>query len=200
MKITKIVQQEKLKDRYSIFVEDKYAFSLSEGALLESKLANGQELSKDELKAWKRQSADDKLYGMALRYAAMRPRSVWEMEMYLRRKDASPTLTSIVLNKLTSIEVLNDTTFARTWVANRCLLRPTSMRKLQQELRAKHVSDELTEQVLAENETDELTILREIVAKKRRQSKYKNDQLKLMQYLARQGFDYGDIKNVLGEG
>lgn len=201
MKITKIVQQEKQKDRYSVFVDGKYAFSFSEGALLESKLAIGQKLDKEALKQWKQVSADDKIYNQALRYAAMRLRSIWEMEQYLRRKQASPALTEKILNKLSNIGLLNDKTFARAWVANRRLLRPTSKRKLQQELRAKRVADEVTEAVLADEATgDDLAALREIVAKKRDLPKYKADPLKLMNYLARQGFSYGDIKDVLGNG
>lgn len=200
MKITNIVQQEKRKDRYSVFVDGKYSFSLSEGALLDSQLAAGQELSQEDLKHWKQESADDKIMGNALRYAAMRLRSTWEMEQYLRRKNASPALTDKILNKLSNINLLNDEAFAKAWVANRRLLRPTSKRKLQQELRAKRVPDEVIDITLAEGEAvDERTALRELIAKKRNLPKYKADPLKLMQYLARQGFSYSDIKELLGE-
>ena len=199
MKITKIVQQEKQKDRYSVFVDDKYAFSLSESALLESKLATGQELNAADLAAWKQASADDKVSSSALRYAAMRQRSTWEMEQYLRRKQASPTLADKILNKLSNIGLLDDAKFAEAWVSNRRLLRPTSKRKLQQELRAKHVSQEVINVTLSGGGTDdEQTALREIIAKKRNLPKYKADPLKLMQYLARQGFSYDDIKRELG--
>ena len=200
MKVTRITQQEKQRDRYSIFIDDKYAFSLSEGALLESKLAVGQELDKAALKQWKQVSADDKIYNQALRYAAVRLRSTWEMEQYLRRKDASPPLVEIILNKLSIIDLLNDEAFARAWIANRRLLRPTSTRKLQQELRVKRVADEVIEAVLSEEATgDDLTALREVVVKKRNLPKYRADPMKLMNYLARQGFSYGDIKDVLAE-
>lgn len=200
MKVTAIKQQEKQKGRYSIFVEGKYAFSLSEAALLDSKLASGHQLSSDQLKQWKRQSADDKIYSMALRYAAMRLRSKWEMESYLTRKEASPALADQILNKLSNIGLLNDVEFAKAWVANRRLLRPTSKRKLQQELRSKRIADEIVEQILAEAGGDEQATLRDLVAKKRHLPKYKNDLTKLMQYLARQGFGYEDIKTVVREG
>ena len=200
MKVTRITQQEKQRDRYSIFIDDKYAFSLSEGALLESKLAVGQELDKAALKQWKQVSADDKIYNQALRYAAVRLRSTWEMEQYLRRKDASPPLVEIILNKLSIIDLLNDEAFARAWIANRRLLRPTSTRKLQQELRVKRIADEVIEAVLSEEATgDDLTALREVVVKKRNLPKYRADPMKLMNYLAHQGFSYGDIKDVLAE-
>jgi SOS response regulatory protein OraA/RecX len=71
------------------------------------------------------------------------------------------------------------------------------VRKITLELRKKHIASDIIEQVLADDETDERTMLRELIAKKRQQSKFKEDDLKLMQYLARQGFGYGDIKDAL---
>src|SRR6185312_10918918 len=98
MKVTAIKQQVKQQGRYSIFVEGKYSFSLSDTALLESKLVIGQELTGAEVKRLQQLSGDDKLYNMALRYAAMRPRSTWEMESYLQRKKAAPLLSQQILS------------------------------------------------------------------------------------------------------
>jgi regulatory protein len=196
MKITAIRQQERRKDRYSVYIDGKYAFSLSERSLLEAKLASGQELTADQVKAYKQLSADDKVYSNALRYAAMRRRSRWEMESYLMRKDASPALANQILNKLSDLGFIDDLAFARAWVENRHLLRPTSRRKLQQELRAKRVSNEIIDKVLREDQTSDLEELKAVIARKRRQAKYQDD-TKLMQYLARQGFGYDDIKSAL---
>ncbi|HET6924654.1 MAG TPA: RecX family transcriptional regulator [Candidatus Saccharimonadales bacterium] len=198
MIVTAIKQQVRQKGRYSVFVEGKYSFSLSDSALLESKLVIGQELTGEEVKRFKQLSGDDKLQSMALRYAAMRPRSTWEMEQYLKRKKAAPLLHQQILSKLSNLNLLDDRSFAESWVASRRLLKPVSYRRLQAELRAKHVPDEVITEVLAGDETDERTTLRDLVARKRKQSKYQ-DQTKLMQYLARQGFSYDDIKSVLSE-
>jgi regulatory protein len=198
VKITAIRQQEKRKDRYSVYVDEKYAFSLSEGALLETKLASGQELTGEQVEVYKQLSAEDKVYSNALRYAAMRRRSRWEMESYLQRKDASPALAQQILSKLSDLGFIDDLAFAQAWVENRHLLRPTSQRKLQQELRAKRVPADIVDKVLREDETPDRDELRAMVARKRRQSKYQDND-KLMQYLARQGFGYEDIKTVLAE-
>jgi regulatory protein len=198
MKITGIRQQEKRKDRYSIYVDEAYAFSLSEGALLESKLASGQELTGAQVKAYKQLSAEDKVYGNALRYAAMRRRSRWEMESYLQRKDAPPALARQILSKLGGLGFIDDLAFAQAWVENRHLLKPTSKRKLQQELRAKRVPANIVDKVLRNDGIPDRDELRAMVARKRRQTKYQDND-KLMQYLARQGFGYEDIKAVLAE-
>jgi regulatory protein len=197
MKITSIKQQIKRADRYSIFVEGKYSFSLSEQALLESGLASGRELSAEQVKEFKQLSADDKIYNQALRYVAMRPRSVWEVGFYLERKKASPPLINIILNKLTNIGLLDDEKFAQAFVNDRRLLRPTSRRKITMELRKKHVPDEIIGKVLGEDAGKDRAALHAVIESKRRQAKYQDD-IKLMQYLARQGFNYDDIKSALG--
>jgi len=196
MKITSIKQQVKRTDRYSIFVEGKYAFSLSDSALLDAKLAGGQEISKEQLSEYKQLSTDDKLYNLTLRYVAMRPRTKWEVETYLQRKNASPPLVELILNKLSNIDLLNDANFARAFVNDRNLLRPTSRRKIIAELRKKHVSGEVIEAVIGQEGVDEQAALLSIIERKRRQMRYQDD-LKLMQYLARQGFNYDDIKSAL---
>jgi regulatory protein len=196
MKITDIKRQVRQTGRFSVFVDGRYAFSLSDTALLEQGLKLGLDLDAAEVKRLKQTSSDDKLYGLVLRYVAMRPRSEWEVRTYLDRKHSPAALVSQILNKLSELNLLDDTKFAQAWVESRRLLRPTSKRKLQQELRAKHVSDEVIRQVLAEDETDEVVQLRELVAKKRSITRYRDD-LKLMQYLARQGFNYEDIKAAL---
>ena len=196
MYITAIKQQEKLKGRYSVFVDGKYAFSLSDTALLDARLTQNMELTGEDLKSYKQLSLDDKVYGNALRYAAMRLRSRWELESYLQRKQASPDLAIQIMDKLERIGMINDLAFAQSWVENRHLLRPTSKRKLQQELQAKRVSGDIIQQVLQADETTDQESLSEIIQRKHRQSKYQ-DNLKLMQYLARQGYGYSDIKSAL---
>lgn len=198
MKITSIKQQAKRADRYSVFVDEKYSFSLSESALLRSGLASGQELSKQQVDDYKQLSADDKMYNRALRYVAMRPRSTWELATYLQRKDASEAAIDSIIQKLTELNLLNDATFAASFVRDRQLLRPTSRRKLILELKKRHIAEEYIQAALQQDEVDEAGSLQQVIAKKRRQTKYQDDE-KLMQYLARQGFGYGDIKSALAK-
>lgn len=200
MKITAIKQQVKRADRYSIFVDGKYAFSLSEGGLIESRLASGQELDAKQLDQLKKAAGLDKAYGTALRYVAMRPRSEWEVVTYLARKQIDKMAAEQILERLRALDLVNDESFARAWVANRRLLKSVSQRRLVQELRQKRVASDIIDSVLAADETDERDALRGLVEKKRHMTKYKNNPLKFMQYLARQGFGYDDIKTVLAEG
>lgn len=198
MRITAIKQQVKRAGRYSIYVDGEYSFSLGEGALLESKITSGQELTEQEVSDYKKMSDEDKVYNQALRYVALRPRTKWEIKAYLRKKEASPPLLEIILNKLSIIGLIDDKKYAQAFINDRRLLRPASRRKLVNDLRKKHIPANVIEEVVGNEAEDERAALRHVIEKKRQQSKYQDD-LKLMQYLARQGFNYGDIKDAMND-
>lgn len=195
MKITAINVQVKNADRYSVYVDEKYTFSLSGAALLESKLVIGQELSPEDVASYKELSSNDKLYGRVLQYIAMRPRSVDEVKQYLRRKKAKDTEITEIIQKLKDKKFLDDGVFAQSWVENRRLLKPVSKRRLAAELQQKRVSPETIDKALSD--TSDSVALEQLVAKKRHQPKYVSDPQKLIAYLARQGFNYEDIKQAL---
>jgi regulatory protein len=194
MKISAIKAQQKRADQYSIFIDGKYAFSLSGSAVLEKKLSLGQELDKQTFKQLMQVATNDKMLGLSIRYAGLRPHTEWEMSNYLKRKHASPALADLILNKLRDLGLVDDFQFAKRWVENRRLLHPASKRKLQQELRSKRVNSEAIQLAISAYEKDEYDALLKIISKKR--VRYPDD-LKLMQYLARQGFNYDDIKSGL---
>jgi regulatory protein len=196
MKITKIARQVKRADRYSIYLDGKYSFSLGEGELLKLGLHSGQELTEDELASFRDESDYGKWFDKTLNLLSYRMRSVWELRDYLKRKKAPEEFVDKIINKLSMNGYVNDEQFAKRWVENRRLLKPTSKRRLSQELRQKRIATEIIDAVLAEDETDERQQLRELVEKKR--ARYP-DKLKFMQYLARQGYNYDDIKSVLNE-
>lgn len=196
MKITDIKQQVKRQGRYSVFVDDKYAFSLSENALLEQKVRIGQEITASDLQNYKDASKFDKAYNLTLSFVARRPRSEWELQDYFRRKEIDEEAGEQILARLKNFGYVDDTAFARSWIENRRLLKPVSKRRLMQELRQKHVADDIVHSVLEDDETSDRDTLRLLVERKRKQSRYQDD-TKLMQYLARQGYNYDDIKAVL---
>jgi regulatory protein len=101
-----------------------------------------------------------------------------------------------ILNKLTKLGYVDDKKFAESFVNDRNLLRPTSRRKLILELKIKKIPQDIINQAVGSDSAIELENLHKIIERKRRQTKYQ-DNLKLMQYLASQGFNYGDIKDAL---
>ena len=198
MKITDIKQQVKRKDRYSIFIDGKYSLSLSESGLLSAGIKLRQELSEAELAQLQTAAIEDKGVYRVLDLISRRPRSEGEIRDYLKRKKYIEEEIEKILNALSVKGYIDDEDFARRWVQNRRLLKSISKRKLQLELRQKRINDEIIQAVLAEDEASEVETIKELVAKKRTSARYQDPQ-KLMQFLSRQGFNYSDIKQALGE-
>lgn len=196
MKITDIKQQVKNQSRFSIFVDDKYKFSLSQSAILDTGIKIGKEITQAELDNLVDESISDKAYNSAISLIVRRNRSEWEMKDYLKRKDLDPDLIDDIVEKLKTYNLLDDRDFAKAWVENRRLLKSTSKRRLQQELKAKRVSDEIIKSVLGDDDTDEKEVIKYLIERKIKQTRYQDPQ-KLMAYLIRQGYEYGDIKDVI---
>ena len=196
MRITAIKQQVKDHSRYSIFIDEVFSFGLSESALIESGITNGQEITEAELAVFKDNAEIDTAYNKTLGLIARRLRSEWEIRDYLQRKQYDTEHIDQIIARLYKRSWLNDESFARMWVENRRLLKSASARRIMQELKAKHVSDEIIQKVLESDNNEDSEILTSLVERKRKQTRYQDDQ-KLLAYLVRQGYNYQDVKSAL---
>lgn len=212
MKITAISAQVKDPNRVNVSVEGKYRFSLDVFQVGELGLKIGRDYSEQELEQLEEESQYGKLYGRALEYCLVRPRSVREMRDYLwkktrpskhraqktgtivERQGVSKEVADRALARLIEKKYLDDEKFARFWLDNRFMKKGASLRRLRLELAQKGVEKEIVERVIAENIRSDEEELQKIIAKKR--YRYP-DQQKFMQYLARQGFSFDDIKAAL---
>ena len=199
-------------DRVNVYIDGRYDFSLDISQVVDLGIKAGQVLSIEELAGLRQESEFGKLYARALEYALMRPRSSSELHNYLYRKTlarkyknrktgklaerpgATKTVAERVFMKLQARGYVDDQKFANWWVENRHQTKGASIRKLRSELTAKGVENTIIESAIAESSRSDASELAKIIAKKRQ--RYADEQ-KLMQYLARQGFGYDDIKRAL---
>lgn len=212
MKITAINVQKRDPNRVNVMVDGKYRFSLDIFQVGDLGIKANKEYSEKELLEFETESQFGKLYTRTLEYCLMRPHSSREVSDYLYRKTrttktrnrktgeinekkgVSEQVATRVFDRLESKGYIDDEKFARFWVENRNQRKGTSIRKLQVELMTKGVEKSIIEKCLGESSRTNAGELQKIIAKKR--GKYTDEQ-KLIQYLARQGFSYDDIKSAL---
>lgn len=210
--ITALSPQVRDSNRVNVYIDGRYNFSLDISQVVDLGVKSGQVLSKDELTNLKQESEFGKLYARTLEYVLMRPRSSSEVRDYLYRKtlarkyknkktgrlDEKPGVANGVVErvftKLQARGYIDDQKFANWWVENRHQAKGVSMRKLRSELAAKGVVNTIIESVIAESSRNDSSELAKVIAKKR--WRYSDEQ-KFMQYLARQGFSFDDIKAAL---
>jgi regulatory protein len=197
MKITSIRQQVKNPERANIFINSKYSFSLSLNELVAQKLKIGQNIDESDQKRLKKLSEDGKLKTRSLEWVMNRPRSTREFKNYLYRKKASPEQSESLIEVFTNRGYLSDAKYAK-WLIEIRRRGGKSERAIRSELSGKGVDREVADEALKDG-SDERSRLKDVITKKQKLPRYKADPQKLMQYLARQGFTYDDIKSVMNK-
>ena len=94
------------------------------------------------------------------------------------------------------MSLIDDERFVEAFIHDKLLVSPASKRKIAYELKKKHIAEDIISRSLNNDQISDEENLNKLIEIKRRQSKYQDD-LKLMQYLVRNGFNYGDVKRAL---
>lgn len=201
-RITALEEQEKNKNRVSVFIDGTFALGLFADVAHALGLRIGQELTPERLTEivaaeTRRRALDD-----AYHLLSFRARSQSEIETRLKQKEYEPEIIAHVVSRLTESGYLDDQTFAEDWVGARGKTR--GRRALAHELRQKGVTGETAAQALTEARTDEAEQSAARFAAIKRVGERPADtsrpaQAKLSAYLQRRGFSWGDIRPVLAE-
>jgi regulatory protein len=199
--ITSIKPQENSK-RVNIYLDGKFGFGLDLQTFLKEKLKVEQDLTQKQIESIVKRGEFQDSYDKILLYAAIRPRSSREYELWFKKHRVHKSLHEEILNRLKRLELLDDAKFAVWWIQQRQTFRPKSKRVLIGELRVKGIAQDVIAKVLAEENIDEKQAAKELVSKK----KYKWDKLegyekrrKIYAFLMQKGFDSEVIKDVLEE-
>jgi regulatory protein len=197
-KITALKPQKRAKNRVNVHLDGEFAFGLT--VRQADDLHVGQALSASDVAQLQAVDEVEKAHEKALRFLAHRPRSEVEVRTRLARYGLSQPVVRAVLHRLRTTRLIDDVAFAAFWVENRSTFRPRGHRALRVELRQKGVADEEIEAVL--DGVDEPENARRTAEKKAERLQgltARERRRKLREFLARRGFEYGIISDVIDE-
>jgi regulatory protein len=196
-KITGIKQGKNRTKRFNVYVDDKFAMSVSPETVQKTHIKTGQELGKAALEALAEKEICQRCFNSAARLLGYRPRSEAEMRQRLARHGYDNSTIDKTLEKLKESGLVDDGAFARYWVENRDLNRPRGKRLTKMELQKKGLEADIIEQAVSAIDEKESAYR---AAQKRAGRLAALDQrefrLRLGQYLARRGFNYAIIKEI----
>ncbi len=204
-RITKIEPQKRRKSRFSVFVDDVYAFSLDADLLVSSGIAEGDEVDDARLAELRREGERRYALERAYRLLAARDRSEAEMRQRLQQIGFDEETVEHTLGVLRRQKYLDDRAFAERFARSQLAVRPVGRRELQRRLREKGIHEDLLAEVLSavypESEEEELA-RREAVRRLRR---YRNEtdrrrvRSRIASFLARRGFEWPVVQSVLDQ-
>lgn len=195
-KITSLEVQKRNRERVNVYIDDEFAFGLN--MLDAAHLQTGQHLSAEEIATLKATDDAAKALDSAVRFLAPRPRSIAEICRRLEKKGFSAPAIDDAIDRLEQLHYVDDLAFARYWVRNREEFNPRGRQALRYELRQKGVASEVIEEALRDISPND-SAYRAAQKKLRtlRQSDPRSREQTLGSYLARRGFSYDVVREVL---
>ncbi len=197
--ITLVETQQKRRDRVNVYVDDRFAFSLSNVVAQAAWLRRGLSVSESEIQALLERDSFQKAFDTALNFLSYRPRSEEEVRQNLRRKKVPDELSNRIVERLKETKLIDDSAFAEFWLQNREEFSPRGQRALKMELRRKGLDSETIDRA-AGDKGDESESAYRAAAKKAarlRAADYRDFRQKLGAFLMRRGFDYEVINGVV---
>jgi len=206
-KVTSLEKQAR-RSRYNVFLDGRYAFSLAAEVAGASRVEEGQDLTEEQVQIIKVRDTKFRLENKALRFLGYRARSEKELQNYLTKhliqedlpESSAHQVKKELLTKFRRLGYLDDEAFAKAALAE-------GQRKLwgayriRQDLKQKGVGEEVLAKVLVVNLEEERQRAQELVAKKAKSYRgldYWQKRRRLGEYLARRGFSWEIIKEVVG--
>jgi len=211
MEITKIQKQRKKNNRYNIFVDNKYVFSISGNDLLKTHIKKGP-INKEKLQKVQDIASIGTLYEYSLIYEAIRLHSLLEHKNYLYKKaqhldiekEKRNKYIKKALDKLIENGYQDDKNFTTWFIEQRIKSpKPKGTISIKKELQKKGISPDLikecTESLIdIETETQNAQILanKKIHQLQNSRNKLSDKEIreKVTRYLLSRGYAYNVIK------
>lgn len=201
--ITRITQQKRDLERFNIFLDGKYAFSVHETVFVKYGLTKGMTLEDWTLDEVIYEDQISKAFNRALHYLGFRMRSEFEVKEKLLELEYGEAVVLEAIVKLRRLGFLDDKNFAEALMETRIRTSKRGPRKIQEELKQKGIKKELLEEVLESySEESQITIARELAEKeasKNRALSPRQTEQRIQNLLQRQGYSFSIIKEALAD-
>ena len=197
MQITAIEKQ-RHRQRANVYIDGRYAFSLSLELVAQAALHEGDTLSPQQVDSLRQADVKHQAHAAAIRLLAYRPRSEKEIRQRLFRRGLPPQVVQETIARLREQGLLSDDAFARFWVETRDQNSPRGRRLLWQELSAKGIEREIARQAIdAVAEEDAALRAAQNKARQLQGQEYAVFRRRLGDFLLRRGFPYPTVRTTI---
>jgi regulatory protein len=199
--ITKITQGKNNPERYNIYLEEKFAFSVDESILIRFQLTKGKELDQWTIEEMNFEDEVRKAFNKALQYLSFRMRSESEVRTKLKEKEFGEAVIDEAVKKLYTLNFLDDRAFSEALMQTQIKSSKKGPRAIQQDMQKKGIDKRMQKDVLdSYSEEEQLEIARGLAEKIAAKEKMKTPsqiQQKINDSLMRKGYAYPLIKQAM---
>ncbi len=193
--VTKIEKQTK-RDRYNIYLDGVYSFSLAAKVLDDVFIKKGDQLTNHDIEAAKQADIFSKAFDNALNILSYRSHSQKEISDKLSKKYETPVIDKVI-EKLKATNLINDNDFTERYIEQ----SKKGKKLVKLDLLKRGVDKDLIEKYL-ENKDEDLELenarkISEQVLKKYEKKDKIIKKKKLYETLTRKGFSYDIYKQII---
>lgn len=195
IKVNKI--KKKKSELYIIDIEDYGKVEVYEESIIKHNILYKKEIDIDLIKILEIEANDSGAYFKALNYISYRQRSIKEIKDYLKKKEVSKKTITTVVERLLNEGYLNDTSFSKSYTADKINLTKWGPLKIKKELeklvKDKNIIDDVIDEV--DNEIIVEKASRIVIKQSKINRKYSSGELKNRLYTNL--FNLGYSKEVI---
>ncbi len=201
MIITKIEKQKNNNKRYSIFIDNEFAFGIDEIDLLYYKLKENESLDNEKYEYILNKLLLKRAKDKALKYLGYKMRSKNQVIKKLQEYEFPPNVINKVIKVLEKYNYTNDEDFAKAFIKDKLNLKGHGVFKISYDLKMLGVDEEIFKKYLYDEEfINEEKKAKDLLLKKLGNKNIENldykEKQKIYAYLARRGFSYDSIKKA----
>ena len=198
----KIEKYKKLSNnKYKIEFINNNSLTLFEDVILDNNILYKSDIDDELFNKLIEENKYYEAYNKALKYVLTKMRSIYEVEKYIEKLEISVDSKSRIIDKLKSINLLNDKLYAEAYISDKINLTNDGPLKIKNDLINKKVDESIIDSEL-EKYDNEIFIekIKKIISKKKN-TKYSNYiyKQKLNIYLINLGYNSSDIIPLLND-
>ncbi len=200
--ITAITRQKKDSSRYSVFINQQFAFGVSRDILESFSMKVGQELSRQQIQDIRQYEAVHSAKLKAMKYISKTMRTELEVRNKLHRQKYDAAVIDQVIENFKEKKYIDDQDYAETFTRDFTRFKKAGIYKLRKKLQEKGVAaSDISLAIKKYVAPDQQkTIARELAEKKLRLISHKQRKKeKIYRYLMQKGFDNNLVSNIISD-
>lgn len=199
MEITAVERNRKNKDKVSVYIDNKYCFSMEEEDFLRLNLYEKREISEEEINHIRKNINYRLAKSTAVKFLSLKYRCEKEVRSKLESQGFDYEDIEDAIEELKSMGYINDKIYAQKYVHDRIMLKPKSKKFLKNELKNKGVSEDIIDEVLSDWDVDEDAVAFGLAKRKFGKYNVRDQKIikKIYSFLSHRGYNFETIEGVI---
>ena len=202
MKITSVEKNKKSRNKlpvYSVYIDGKFSFPISEDDYISMNLYENSELTEDKVDYIKNTLNFRRAKSAAVKYLSARLRTENEVRTKLRNEGYDAACEDRVVEELKAIGYINNKLYAQKYVYDRSKLKPLSKRLMKYELLNRGIPEEIADEVLSDWKVEDINVAGSLLKRKFGKYDLSDDKTarKAYMFLMHRGFSNETIREAI---